>query len=179
MAIPTPRPADRASEPNCDAPPGPLRMSVEHYYKMAEAGILEADARYELIHGVIYKMAPIGPKHATRLKKLEGRLERCFSDRAVVFTQHPLRISEGDEPQPDILVVKPPIDQYEERHPKPEDVLLVVEVATTLESDRTLKQGLYARAGIPEYWILSQDPARGLPQARRRRGALSRADDAR
>lgn len=58
-------------------------------------------------------------------------------------------------PQPAIVVVRPPLERYAHRHPLPEDILLIVEVAsTTLKTDRTLKLRLYASAGIPEYWII-------------------------
>lgn len=139
-----------------DTAPQLFRMTIAKYYKMAETGILDTDKRYELMDGFIYETQPTSPKHATRLKKLERRLEACLGENAIVFTQHPLQLTDESEPQPDILVVKPPIDQYEERHPRPEDVLLVIEIAnTTLQSDRSLKLALYAKAGIPEYWIVN------------------------
>jgi hypothetical protein len=50
---------------------------------MAELGILEANKRYELIEGIIFELMPIGPKHATKLKKLETQLEACLGDSAV------------------------------------------------------------------------------------------------
>ncbi len=153
MALSTPR---EDSEQVRDAVLQPFRFTIEQYYKMAEAGILKANKRYELVRGFIYEVQPVAPKHATRLKKLEKKLEACLGDHAIVFTQHPLQLAGDSEPQPDILVVKPPIDQYEERHPRPEDVLLVIEIASsTLQSDRTLKLELYAKAGIPESWIVN------------------------
>ena len=42
------------------------------------------------------------------------------------------------------------------RHPRGDEIVLVVEVAdTTLRGDLTVKRDLYARAGVPEYWVLS------------------------
>jgi Uma2 family endonuclease len=126
------------------------------YYKMAEMGILEGSKRYELLEGVIFELMPISPRHATKVKRLEGELEKCLGDKAIVLTQHPLQMPDDSEPQPDVLVVKPPLERYEERHPLPEDMLLVIEISdSTLRKDKTEKLALYASVGIPEYWILN------------------------
>jgi Uma2 family endonuclease len=55
--------------------------------------------------------------------------------------------------QPDIAAIKPQTDFYYGKY-RPEDVLLVIEVAeTTLRLDRKVKLPRYAAAGIPEVWI--------------------------
>ncbi len=132
----------------------PFRTTIETYYKMAAAGLLEPNKRYELIHGVVLEMHAISPQHGYRVKRLGDMLSTCLQPSAEVFTQHPVQIGDDSEPEPDIIVVKPPLEQYKARHPRPEDILLVIEVAnTTLQTDRTLKLHLYASAGIPEYWI--------------------------
>jgi Uma2 family endonuclease len=65
-------------------------------------------------------------------------------------------LSELSEPQPDIALLKPRPDFYRDAHPRPSDVLLLVEVAdTTVGYDRLRKLPLYARAGIDEYWIVN------------------------
>ena len=46
------------------------RLSVEDYYRMIEAGILDEDDRVELIAGVIVEMSPRGPKHARAIQRL-------------------------------------------------------------------------------------------------------------
>ena len=68
----------------------------------------------------------------------------------MVAVQSPLRLSEDSEPEPDLMVLKPPLERYQDRLPTPEDVLLLVAVAdTSLEFDRAVKLPLYAEAGIP------------------------------
>ncbi|MCU0836787.1 MAG: Uma2 family endonuclease [Chromatiaceae bacterium] len=58
-------------------------------------------------------------------------------------------------PQPDIALLAPRDDFYEAEHPRPADVLLLVEVAdTSLAYDRDRKLPLYARFGIPEVWLI-------------------------
>ncbi len=139
-----------------EATPQPFRVSVENYYKMAKVGILRDGKRYELIHGVIYEAQPISPEHNYAVQSLTDQLRTCTGETAVVFSQGPARFGDDSEPQPDILVLRSPAERYRRRHPAPDDILLIIEVAgTTLKTDRTLKLQLYARAGIPEYWILN------------------------
>jgi Uma2 family endonuclease len=128
------------------------RWTVEEFHQMAIAGLLDETDRVELIEGEMIDMAPIGSKHAYLVDKLAQALTRnCGSQ--LVRVQNPIRMSERSEPQPDIAVVKG--RNYMEAHPTAADVLLVVEVSdSTLEYDRDIKLGLYARHGIPEVWLL-------------------------
>jgi len=75
--------------------------------------------------------------------------------RALVSVQNPLRLSERSEPEPDLVIMHRPLDAQVVRAPRPEDVLLLIEVSdATLEYDRDTKVALYAAAGIPEVWLL-------------------------
>jgi len=68
--------------------------------------------------------------------------------------QLPLALGPYSEPEPDVAVVEGTIDDYVEAHPS--TAVLVVEVAdASLQFDRTRKAALYARAGIPDYWIVN------------------------
>jgi Uma2 family endonuclease len=128
------------------------RWTVDEFHQMASAGLLDETDRVELIEGEMIDMAPIGSKHAYLVDKLAQVLTRnCGSQ--LVRVQNPIRVGERSEPQPDIAVVKG--RNYMEAHPTAADVLLVVEVSdSTLEYDRDIKLGLYARHGIPEVWLL-------------------------
>ncbi|CAN5898551.1 Uma2 family endonuclease [soil metagenome] len=138
----------------CEAKP--FCITVDTYYKMAEMGLLEAGKRYELIHGVILERHSRSPQHGYSVKRLSDQLRDSLGETAAVFSQSPARLADDSEPQPDVLVLKPPKETYRERHPRPKDILLIIEVAnTTLQTDRTLKLRLYASAGIPEYWLLN------------------------
>jgi Uma2 family endonuclease len=110
----------------------------------------------ELLRGEVYQMSPIGPKHVHKVAQLDARLQETLRGKAVVLVQSPLRLSEDSEPEPDLMVLRPPLDRYREKLPTPEDVLLLVEVAdTSLEFDREVKLPLYAEAGIPEVWLVN------------------------
>jgi len=131
------------------------RFTVDEYYRMAETGILEHGERVELIEGEIIRMEAIGSRHAGCVNALTRVLVRGVGDAAVVAVQNPVRLSDLTEPQPDLAVLRPRVDDYRETHPGPGEVLLIVEVAdSTVGFDRGLKAPLYAVAGIPEYWLI-------------------------
>jgi Uma2 family endonuclease len=131
------------------------RFTVEEYYRMAEAGILGPEDRVELIEGEIVEMAPIGHRHAACVAELNRRLVPAVGDRALLWPQNPVRLPRDTEPQPDIVLLRPRADRYTQDSARPADVLLLIEVAdTSYRYDRRVKLPLYARAGVPELWIV-------------------------
>jgi Uma2 family endonuclease len=137
------------------------RLTVADYYRMAEVGILDPEARVELIDGEIIDMAPPGSPHAATVDYLTEVFARAAEGRASVRVQNPVRLSEYSEPQPDLALLRRRDDFYRERHPQPDDVLLIVEVAaTSLRFDRETKLPLYARHGIPEVWLVDLESRR-------------------
>lgn len=135
--------------------PRRLLFTVEEYYRMAEVGIIKADARVELIGGVIVTMSPVNERHISVLQRIQKELTRGIPDsRGLVFIQTSLWLSSTDDPVPDAYIAKPSKDEYAGGRPTSKDILLVIEVSdTTLRTDRDIKGPLYARSGIPEYWI--------------------------
>jgi Uma2 family endonuclease len=132
------------------------RFTVDEYYKMAETGVIKPDARVELLDGQIIDMAPIGPFHGGTVKTLNQLFARAAKGRFLISIQDPVRLSEHSEPQPDLMLLKPSIDNYTTRHPGPEDVFLLIEVAdTTLQFDRGEKIPAYGAAGISEVWLVN------------------------
>lgn len=124
---------------------------------MGEAGVLHPDARVELLEGRIIDRSPIGPMHGGIVIALnEFFMSSIRRGRWIVSVQGALRIDEYSEPEPDVILVKPPVARYARRHPQPEDVLLLIEVAdSSLAQDRLSKLPIYGRAGIPEVWIVN------------------------
>ena len=130
-------------------------LSVDDYYRMAEVGILDPEARVELIEGEIIDMAPPGSPHAATVHYLNEVFVRAVAGKATVLVQNPVRLDKYSEPQPDLALLRRRGDFYRERHPQPDDVLLIVEVASSsLRFDRKKKIPLYARHGIPEMWLV-------------------------
>ena len=120
---------------------------------MASAGIFDEDERVELLEGVIVAMTPQSAPHARRIQWLTRFLVRTLGDEYAVRPQLPLTLGERNEPEPDLAVVRTDATS-EDRHPQ--TAVLVVEVAgDSLRRDRRVKAALYARSGVPEYWIVN------------------------
>ena len=131
-------------------------FSVTEYHQMTEAGILTEDDRIELIEGRVILISPIGSRHAACVKRLNALLSQRVGAAALVSVQDTIRLDDYSEPEPDIALLHPRDDFYAHAHPTPADLLLVIEVADTPEGyDREEKVPLYARAAIPEVWLVS------------------------
>ncbi len=136
--------------------PRPFLLTVEAYHQMREANILTAGDKVELIRGQIVSMSPKGSKHSNAVNRLAKILTRTVGDQAEVHIQNPIELDDHSEPEPDLCLLQPPLDRYEDALPRPADVLLVIEVAdSTLTTDRRTKSQLYGEAAIPCYWILN------------------------
>lgn len=130
------------------------RWTRQEYDRMAEAGVFDPGERVQLLEGEIIAMTPQNSPHAVAIGKTERALERLYGPNVWVRVQMPMLIDPDSEPEPDLAVVPGQPDAYLKEHPR--TALLVVEVAdTTLALDRDRKARIYARAGIPEYWIVN------------------------
>lgn len=135
-------------------PESQRRLSVGDYHRMIEAEILGPDDRVELLEGVIVEMTPQSPAHFRVIRLLTGILVRGCGPGFEVGVQGPLTVSGTSEPEPDLFVSAG--QSSADEHPR--TALLVVEVSVSSEKrDRVLKAYLYARAAIPEYWIVDVD----------------------
>lgn len=129
------------------------RWTVDEFHRMAAAGLLDETDRVELIEGEMIDMAPIGSKHAFIVNRISQRFSASVGGQCLVSTQNPVRLGERSEPQPDIALLKS--GNYMDALPTAAEVLLIVEVSdSTIEYDRDIKLGLYARHGIAEVWLL-------------------------
>lgn len=133
-------------------PPQSKRWTRREYERLADAGCL-ADQRLELIAGEILEMTPQRGAHAMAIGLVECALRRAFGESHWIRVQMPLALSADSEPEPDLAVVTGSPRDYPEH---PAHAALVVEISdTTLAFDRARKAGLYAAAGIEEYWIVN------------------------
>jgi Uma2 family endonuclease len=131
-------------------------FTVAEYARMGQTGIFSEDDRVELVCGEIIEMSPIGERHASCVDALSELLRERLKRSVNVRVQNPIQLDEYSEPQPDIAILKRRDDFYRHAHPRPEDVLVVIEVSdSTLEYDREVKMPLYAGAGIPEAWAVN------------------------
>jgi len=131
------------------------RFTVDEYHRMGEVGILTRGDRVELIDGEIIEMTAMDAPHLRCVIFLTETFIRGLEGRALVAPQLPLRLTNWTEPEPDIALLRPPLDRYGQMIPASRDVLLAVEVAdTTLRYDRGVKLPRYAAADVPEVWIV-------------------------
>lgn len=135
----------------------------------------------ELVNGELIDRMGKKVPHVFWTMTLARWLRQQFGEE-FVRTEAPIDVSPEDnplnEPEPDITVTTRPLTITDLQNPKPCDVRLVVEISdTTFELDRKVKAPLYARAGIPECWVvdvrnitaprllLHQDPQKGSYQS--------------
>jgi Uma2 family endonuclease len=129
------------------------RFTVAEYHRMARAGIFQPDERVELLEGRVVPASPQGEPHARPIVVLNRLLIRVLGEEYEVRPQLPLTLGRYSEPEPDLAVVHASELRGPRRHPA--TARLVVESAdSTLSRDRLLKGRIYARAGIPEYWLV-------------------------
>ena len=129
-------------------------FSVADYHRMAECGILHEDDRVELLDGQVVPMTPIGGRHIGCVIRLTRLIGPRLGEIASLSVQNPLVLDDRYEPQPDIVVLrgKPQTGSWLPNHA---EALLVIEVAdTSLDHDRDIKIPAFARAGIPEAWLV-------------------------
>ncbi len=130
-------------------------LTRREYRLLTGAGAF-AERRVELIEGVIYdKMAAMLGPHAMSVSKTSLAFSTAFGGQCAIRCQLPVRLNDNSEPEPDLALARGTDDDYPD-HPAPADVLLALEVSdSTLAFDRREKASAYARAEIPEHWILN------------------------
>ncbi|MBV8487338.1 MAG: Uma2 family endonuclease [Planctomycetaceae bacterium] len=134
----------------------PYRLSVDQYEAMVASGVLTKHDRLELIEGVLIAKMTKGPRHSAVAVHLGELLRGVLPKGWHIRLEQPLRIPERSEPEPDLAVIRGASLDYEDRHPGPAEVALVVEVAeSSLTRDREIMGHIYAAAGIPVYWIVN------------------------
>ena len=129
------------------------RWTREEYRKLIADGFLQ-DGKVELVDGEIWEKMGQGRWQIAAYTRMSVALGRIF-DPFRIQSQASLPVSEYGDPEPDLAVLSGVMDDYLEREPRPEEMLLVVEISdSTLRADLTAKARQYGSAGIPEYWVV-------------------------
>jgi Uma2 family endonuclease len=132
----------------------PFRFSSEDYFKLGEFGILNEGDRVELMDGEVIEMSPEGSRHFACVVRLIRFLSPRLGE-AVLGANGSLSMPDQYWPMPDVMVLRPSDDEYENTRPTYQDALVVIEVSdSTIAYDRRVKSVRYAEAGIPEYWMV-------------------------
>lgn len=132
----------------------PWRCSSERYLDLIDSGKLGPGDKVELINGIITAMSPAGPKHDYTIMQLTRHFAPLL-DRYDLLIQGTVHVDSGQIFDPDLAIVRRHDDDtYKHRHPGPGDIPLIIEAAlSSMKRDAQVKMPIYARAGIPEYWI--------------------------
>ena len=131
------------------------QLSIEQYHQMIALGILTDDDPVELLEGWLVAKMPKNPPHRLTTQLTREAVSALLPAGYYVDAQEPIT-TDASEPEPDVMIVRGQRRDYRDRHPGPQDIVLVIEVSdTTLQRDRTLKKPIYARGGIPVYWIIN------------------------
>ena len=141
-------------------------ITVEQFHLMIHNGIVPEGAPIELIDGLMVRkdrsargenLMTHNPRHALLIKRLQRLLVApCESAGFHVQIQLPVTLNNINAPEPDIAVVLGTEEDYADRHPGPADLPLVIEVGdSSVGTDRSTKQRLYATAGVAQYWLIN------------------------
>ncbi len=131
------------------------RLTVAQYDAMGRAGILSPDDRVELLEGLLVMKGAKSPPHRIATRRSREALSARLVPGWYVDSQEPI-VTPDSEPEPDVAVILGCTEDYRGANPPASAVSLVVEIAgTTLGHDRDAKGRIYARAGIPAYWLVN------------------------
>jgi Uma2 family endonuclease len=131
------------------------RFSLEQYHQMARLGILEENNQVEFLEGILVSKITKNRAHSVATHKLRVLLEGLVPEGYYVESQEPTTTLVS-EPESDVMVVCGKREDYLDQQPPATQVPLIAEVAdSSLQQDRGWKKRIYARAGIPIYWIVN------------------------
>ena len=126
-----------------------IQISVAAYHELGRTGLISE--KTELLQGVIVEKMSKSPLHSSTVRSLLQLLKDCLPRGYCVFKEDPLTFIDS-EPEPDLAVIAGTEADYAQAHPN--TALLVIEVSISTEDTDRLKAGIYAEAGIPEYWLV-------------------------
>ena len=109
--------------------PSPLwRISVDRYHEMIKAGSLTENDRLELLEGFLVEKMTVNPPQSFTTDQIRDELAAVIPPNYFVKSQQPITTVDS-EPEPDVMVVVGEKRHFVNRHPGPEDVILLVEVS--------------------------------------------------
>src|SRR5262245_59515823 len=134
-------------------PPVTRRWTRVEYERLIDLGVFRPGERLELIDGLLVVREPQGTRHAAAIRRVLDALRQALGDAWQIDSQLPVALDDDSEPEPDISVAPRDPDAYRDGHPSLP--LLIIEVAeSSYHIYREYKSSLYARAGVPEYWVV-------------------------
>ena len=140
------------------------RMTLEEYEALVASGAFKGRNRFHLINGYLVEKMTQNPPHTIADLRCGRELDRVTPRGWHVRPGKPVRIpmpGRDSEPEPDRCIVRGRIEDYDERHPGPDDIALIAEIAdSSLAEDHQLAVEVYGPAGIPACWIVDVNARR-------------------
>jgi Uma2 family endonuclease len=134
--------------------PRTRRWTRFEYDRLIDKGMFQPGERLELLAGNLVVREPHGDPHTLAVELVNEALRTAFGPEWRVRVQLPIALDEESEPEPDVSVAPGRVRDSTEA--KPSRLALVVEIAdSSLALDREHKSSLYARARVPDYWIVN------------------------
>jgi Uma2 family endonuclease len=129
------------------------RWTRLEYERLVKLGVFRPDERLELLDGALIVSEPQGSRHAATIRRVLSALRHALGEAWQIDSQLPIALDADSEPEPDVAVVPRDPGAYRDAHPS--SAVLIVEIAErSYRIDREYKASLYARAGVPDYWII-------------------------
>ena len=129
------------------------RWTTAELIARIEAGLLDPDEEFELIHGEVVPMSPEGRFDLNLRQDLSHFLNRKLLKGIRVDGETQFNLAPDTYRKPDILLRHATISAYDVRGP---DALLVVEISdSSLGTDLRSKASFYASYGVREYWVIA------------------------
>jgi Uma2 family endonuclease len=131
----------------------PARLSARDFWILADSGAFQGFVKTELIEGELLVVNSVHRRHARVHIELGAELVlalRKMNSHLTAYSTPSTTLSDDSVPEPDIAIA----ESGDERSIPGWQVRLAVEVSdSTLSFDLGRKAALYARHGIPEYWV--------------------------
>ena len=133
------------------SPTSIYRLTVDEYEAMVASESLGKGNRVHLIDGILVRKMTKKPPHVIACERTRNTLLRIVGPGWRMMTEAPVRIPGFNEPEPDLAVVRGDArdEEFEQRHPGPADIVLLVEVAHSSLDEDLKMAGIYAARGFP------------------------------
>ncbi len=128
------------------------RFTADEVLRMVEVGVLDEDAPVELLDGELVTSSPQGPRHSRLAVLIRDLLARALGSGVHLQAHSPIDAGPWSLPEPDVAVVRGDARALLDRHPRPDELVVVLEISVTSQSVDRAKAELYARAGVARYW---------------------------
>jgi Uma2 family endonuclease len=171
---------DPMLDPALLAPERVRPLKRREFEKLVELGEFRHE-NVELLRGVLVTMSPQGEPHARISAWFAQHLIKALDLRRYETRTHSSFPATSDSmPEPDVSVS---VRRGDFQRPDPSNSILLIEVAqSSLTKDRVIKNEIYARSGVPEYWVVNVktrtvEVRRGPTKAGYQRVVVKRAGD--